>query len=86
MIVRIVLLCGLFAIAGVAPTGFFIICALLYALRYTAYELIVVSVCIDGLYGTGGFFLVPYYTIITCVALLFIEWFKPLISVYNEDK
>jgi len=86
MILRPFLFVCLLVIAVIAPTGFFIICAFLYAFRFTAYELIAVCVFIDGMYGTGYQLWVPYYTIITCGVLLCIEWVKPHISLYNEGK
>lgn len=70
-------------IAVIAPTGFFAVCAFAYALRYTAYELIIVAATIDAYYGLG-YTMIPYYTIITCIGLLIIEWIKPRISVYNQ--
>ncbi len=83
MILRILFFSFLVFATVVAPTPVFIGGALLYAFRYTAYELLLLAVCIDAYYGVGVFF-VPYYTIITCAGLIFIEWMKPRISLYNE--
>ncbi len=83
MIVRLILFVGLCVIALVAPTAVLAVCALAYALRYTAYELILVAATIDAYYGLG-FTIVPYYTIVTCVCLVLVEWIKPRISVYNQ--
>ena len=85
MIVRILLFTILVFATVVAPTPIFIVGALAYAFRYTAYELLLLAVCIDAYYGVGHLS-VPYYTIITSVGLFFIEWMKPRISLYNEDK
>ena len=85
MILRTVFFIILVFATVVAPTPVFIIGALAYAFRYTAYELLLLAVCIDAYYGVGTF-LVPYYTIITCIGLIFIEWLKPRISLYNEVK
>ena len=80
--VRFLLLLGVTCVASVAPTALFIVCALAYALRYTAYELIVIAAAIDAYYGMGTS--VPYYTICTILGVLIIEWMKPRISLYNE--
>lgn len=85
MILRIVFFIILLILVIVAPVALLAVCAFLYALRYTAYELIVVAGAIDAYYGLGlsG---VPYYTLITIGALIVIEWQKPRFSVYNERK
>jgi hypothetical protein len=83
MITRLILLCLILVVAVVAPTAVLVVCALAYALRYTAYELIFIAAAIDAYYGLGGMTL-PYYTFCTCAALILIEWVKPFISVYNQ--
>jgi len=83
MIIRLILFAGLCIVALIAPTGILAVCALAYALRYTAYELLLIAAAIDAYYGLG-FTIVPYYTIVSCVCLIFIEWIKPRISVYNQ--
>ena len=83
MIVRLLLFVCIGIIAIVAPTPLLALCALAYALRYTAYELIVIAVCIDAYYSVGTF--IPYYTIAVCAALILIEWVKPRVSLYNGD-
>jgi hypothetical protein len=83
MIFRILTFIVLVFIATILPTWVFGVCMILYALRYTAYELIFLSMSIDALYGFGYPIDVPYYTICTCFGLFFIEWLKPHISVYN---
>jgi hypothetical protein len=83
MILRLFFFMLLCIVALIAPTAVLALCALAYALKYTAYELILLAAAIDAYYGLG-FTLVPYYTIVTCVSLLLIEWIKPRISVYNQ--
>lgn len=83
MMIRIVCFLGVALLGIIAPTGVFVVFALAYALRYTAYELMIIAVSIDAYYGLG-YATVPYYTIATTVGLLLIEWIKPRISVYNE--
>lgn len=76
------LLCGFLLIAAVVlPTWFFFIAAFVYALRYTAYELIFITAAIDAFYGGGSF--IPYYTIVATLGLIMLEWVKPRLSVYN---
>lgn len=84
MIIRVVFFLLIVGIAVVAPTPILAICACAYALRYTAYELIILAMCIDGFYGIGSPILIPYYTIVACIGLIVIEWIKPHISVYNQ--
>ncbi len=84
MIVRVLFFILIVVIAVVAPTAVLAVCALAYALRYTAYELIFVAAGIDAFYGAGGILTVPYYILITSAVLILIEWVKPYISVYNQ--
>lgn len=87
MILRILLFILILFVASVAPTWVLIVCMVLYSLRYTAYELVVLGACIDVYYGTNmGLLVVPYYTVGVTLWLLLIEWAKPSISVYNESK
>jgi len=84
MMIRIILFIAVVITAVTAPTIVFAVCAILYALKYTAYELIIVGACIDAYYSTMDFPLIPYYTLILCGLLIFIEWIKPRIWVYNQ--
>ncbi len=72
------------SLATFAPTWVFVIASLLYALYFTAYELIILALCIDAYYGNLGTSFIPYYVLITSASLIFIEWVKPHISVYNQ--
>jgi hypothetical protein len=83
MILRLLFFILLCIVAITAPTAVLAVCALAYALRYTAYELILLAAAIDAYYGLG-FTIVPYYTMVVCVSLILIEWIKPQISVYNQ--
>lgn len=58
------------------------IAGFLYALRYTAYELIVFSALIDGYYGT--WLQVPVYTLSSILLLICIELAKPHLTFYNQ--
>lgn len=82
MILRFFLFCTLVCAAVVLPTWLFAICAFFYALRFTAYELIILTCAIDAFYGAGSF-AIPYYTLVASGALFIIEWIKPRLSVYN---
>ena len=84
MILRIFLFLVLIAFSAFVPTWLFALCVVLYALRYTAYELILLMAIIDALYGIGYDVHIPYYTIVTTVGLICIEWVKPHIWVYNQ--
>lgn len=84
MILRLVLFLIVVLLSAFVPTWLFVLCVVLYALMYTAYELIVLMCIIDALYGIGYGTLIPYYTIVTTCSLICIEWVKPHISVYNQ--
>lgn len=83
MIQRILFYIILICIAAFAPAVVLAVAAFAYALRYTAYELIFLAIVIDGLYGSAYLFPLPFYTIVTALCLICIEWIKPRISVYN---
>jgi hypothetical protein len=83
MILRTFIFLVLLSLATFLPTAIYMLCALVYALFFTAYELIILAVFIDAYYGLTGISLVPYYTLITAACLLIIEWIKPHISVYT---
>lgn len=83
MMLRPFLFILLFVLAVALPTPFLIIAGLIYALRYTAYELILIAFSIDAFYGLHTP-LLPYYTITAVLGLIFIEWLKPHLSVYNQ--
>lgn len=82
MIIRLLLFIAVLLCAVVAPTWLLAALAVVYAFRYTAYELIFVAAAIDAFYGTGTH-IVPYYTISFVLLLICIEWIKPRISLYN---
>ena len=84
MMLRFFLFCGLLALSIFVPTWLFAVCVLGYALSFTAYELIVLMCILDALYGIGYGTQIPYYTIVTTMGLICIEWVKPHISVYNR--
>jgi hypothetical protein len=81
---RVIFFFIVLCLATVAPTWVFVISALVYALYFTAYELILLALCIDAYYGNFSITIVPYYVLITSASLIFIEWVKPHISVYNQ--
>lgn len=81
---RIIFFLILVCLATFVPTWVYVIAALVYALYFTAYELIILALCIDAYYGNFGISLVPYYVLATSVCLVCIEWVKPHISVYNK--
>lgn len=55
--------------------------SIVYAFRFSSYELIVIAVLIDGY--TGQFFAIPYLSIFTALAALTVEWARPVILSYT---
>ena len=84
MIIRIALYIGLIVVFTTGPLPIAVVCALAYAFRYTAYELLALAFVLDGFYGVQFAFSIPFYTLGALVALVIVEWLKPLISVYNQ--
>ena len=84
MISRILFFGALLCATAFIPVWLYVSAAVLYALFYTGYELIILGACIDSYYGFSGVTFLPYYTICTAIGLLLIEWVKPHISVYNQ--
>lgn len=84
MITRVFLYVLLLVTLVIVPWWLLILCLFVYALRYTAYELIALGFIIDGLYGFGYPLSLPYYTLGIVIGLICIEWLKPHISVYNQ--
>ncbi|MCA9366016.1 hypothetical protein KC722_00370 [Candidatus Kaiserbacteria bacterium] len=56
--------------------------AILHALSWRAYELLIIAVCADAYFGVS--YTLPYYTITTLVILLAAEWVKPHLSFYSN--
>jgi hypothetical protein len=68
-----------------APLSFAILTFVVYAFFFTPYELIVLALCIDALYGTGmGSSLIPKYTLCVLGIAVLLLWIKPRLSVYNQ--
>lgn len=84
MIKRFLFFLGIVFIVTLAPIWVFTIFICVYAFLYTPYELLFLAICIDGFYGVGNPFLIPYYTILSCSVVIFAEWIKPRISGYNQ--
>jgi len=84
MILRLFLFAALMLLSVFAPVWILAACALAYALRFTAYELLVLAACIDAYYG--GSSALPYYTLVTAALLLAVEYIKSRLIVYNETK
>lgn len=58
--------------------------AVLHALSWRAYELLIIAVCADAYFGVSYEW--PYYTLVTICILLMAEWIKPHLSFYNEQQ
>lgn len=57
--------------------------ALLYALVWNAYELVVLAFFIDAYFGLAYPF--PYYTCGVCLLLIMVQWIKPYLLFYNNQ-
>lgn len=83
---RLFIFCLLILIALNVPFFVFFVCAFLYALWRPAYELIVLGICIDALFGGAisvhGFL----YTVSLGVLVLGAEVLKPHVSFYNTKQ
>ena len=62
------------------PTWFFILAALLYALLYTPYELIILGACLDA-YFAPETVNIPYYTIGLCFLTLGGVWLRSILRL-----
>lgn len=80
--VRIIAFITLLIVSTIVPHFIFLPAALLYALVWRGYELIVLAICIDAYFGVGHH--IPYYSLYTSVIVLGAEWIKPSLLVYNK--
>jgi hypothetical protein len=71
---RIASFVALLCLFTYGPLVLFGIAACVYALFFTAYELLFIGLCIDALYGTKMAF--PYYTIGAFSIFVVMEWIK----------
>lgn len=84
MIKRSLFFIILLFIAVGLPWWVLLVCVLLYIARYTAYELIILALFLDTLYGLGTPMNIPYYTIAVSLLMIVVEWIKPRILMYNQ--
>ncbi len=54
-----------------------------YVYRYTAYELLVLGVCIDIQFQS--YISVPFYTTVSLILVLLFEWLRPHLSGYTKN-
>jgi len=54
-----------------------------YTYRYTAYELIVLGVCIDIQFQVYTSW--PYYSIFGTTLVIIVEWLRPHLAVYTTE-
>lgn len=73
-------------VAYVCPWWMLLILSILYALRYPAYELIVIGVALDMLYGVPYFdFGVPlHYTVTSIAVVVLLSLVRPLLHTYRR--
>ena len=84
MMLRFSLFLILIGLCTYAPVWLYVVALCCYAIRYTAYELIILGVFLDAFYGMDGGFMIPVYTLGVIIGLLVVESVKPHISVYNQ--
>lgn len=82
MQLRIVSFVFIATIAVVAPPLIVLPFALAYAFRFRAYELLVLAAGVDAYFGVAA--PLPYYTIVTFIMLIAMEWLKPHLSFHNR--
>ena len=83
MITRIIVWTLLLFLASTMPLPFLMLFVVLYALKWSAYELIVLGVLIDGYFG----FTIhewPLYTISIVIVVIGVEFIRPRLSFYTE--
>ena len=75
---RLLALVGIILVAVWLPFWACLLCALVYAFFYFAWDLVLVGICIDILFGIG---LWPYYALCIGVIVYGIELLRPKLSV-----
>jgi hypothetical protein len=81
--IRIVSYIGMIGIGLFLPFWFFILSVFLYALFFTPYELLVLSVLIDAQFGNSTLFSGYAYTMVVGIAFLTTSTLKPYIRFYR---
>ncbi|MCA9361607.1 hypothetical protein KC845_03560 [Candidatus Kaiserbacteria bacterium] len=59
----------------------YVIANIVFALRYTGYELIVIAGLIDAYFAPHD---LPYYLFFVVLLVVFVEWLKPKLTLYNK--
>jgi hypothetical protein len=77
---RIVFALGLFMAAILLPWYVFMGLALIYAFRYFAPEVLLITLCVDSYFGAS---MLPHLTMGMFVVLVVVEWYKTFSSFYN---
>lgn len=80
---RIVFFIVLIAVTVAVPWWLVVPLWAVYALRYVAYELVVLGIALDAYFGM----MMPWhvvYTVSAFVVCLGAEWLKPRMSLYDE--
>lgn len=80
--VRIIVFFTLLVLSTMMPLFVFVPAALMYALVWRGYELIMLGMLIDAYFGVDV--VVPYYTLIAGFLVASAEWVKPSLLVYNR--
>lgn len=74
---------GIVAVAVFCPLWVFIICIIPYALFFTAYELLIVALCIDAQFGEPTAGIWYWYTLSVSSVLIVATYVKPYIRFYQ---
>lgn len=79
--IRIALVVVVCMSAFFGPSWIFFVTTGLFAIRYCAYEALVIAALIDAYFSLGGF---PVYLVSTTAGVLLIEWLKPKVLLYTD--
>lgn len=75
---RVLFFIAIVILASTGPVPLLAAAAFVYALKYPAYELVLVAACIDAYFGAGQ---PPVYLLVTIGTVIIIELLKPYIRV-----
>jgi small-conductance mechanosensitive channel len=80
---RIAAFLTIFLGSFVLPLPFFLVCAFVHMLFWSGYELLIIGVVIDSVYGTSATSFL--YTISLGILLLVYAGIRPYVSWYNTN-
>ena len=86
MIARVFLFLVLFVITFSFPWWVSVPLMILYMLRYTAYEIIVLGALFDAQFSNPEMFFPALYTLLLGIFFVAIELLKPFLSFYQSNE